>query len=96
MNLGPLGCVPLAKTLGGGIERGCYEEINEAAQLYNSKLSNEVASLQKQLPGIDFVIWDFYNSLLDILQHSTRYGMLVVFIFIYNFIYLFIYNILFI
>lgn len=75
----PLGCLPLSRTLEGGIERQCSVKINEAVQLFNSKLSSQVASLQYQLPQTNFIFVDFYSPLLDIIQQPTKYGMYILF-----------------
>jgi len=36
----PLGCVPILRTLKGGLRRECAQDINYASQLFNVKLSN--------------------------------------------------------
>ncbi|PRQ47364.1 putative cutinase [Rosa chinensis] len=46
----PIGCVPAQRTLDGGIERVCDETENQAAILFNSKLSTLIDSLNKRLP----------------------------------------------
>lgn len=72
-----IGCVPSQRTLGGGIERECYEIINQAARLFNSKLSSQIDSLNKKLPDARLVYLDIYNSLLSLIQNPSKYGFQV-------------------
>ncbi|CAH2067493.1 unnamed protein product [Thlaspi arvense] len=70
----PLGCVPSQRTLGGGLMRDCAEYYNEAAKLFNSKLSTKLDLLHKTLPGIRSVYINIYDPLLDIIQKPAKYG----------------------
>lgn len=70
----PLGCLPFTRTLAGGIERGCVENYNQAAQLFNSKLSSKLNSLNSQLPNARIVYIDIYNPLLDLIMNPTKFG----------------------
>nr|GEZ30084.1 GDSL esterase/lipase EXL3-like [Tanacetum cinerariifolium] len=45
----PLGCVPSQRTLGGGKNRDCVAEYNQASQLYNSKLQTAMQYLGSTL-----------------------------------------------
>ncbi|GLT82613.1 hypothetical protein SLE2022_009740 [Rubroshorea leprosula] len=74
LGLPPIGCVPSQRTLGGGKQRGCVEAANRAATLFNSKLSAQVDSLKKSLPGLKTVYNDIYNPLLSIIQNPQKYG----------------------
>ncbi|PON73414.1 Lipase [Parasponia andersonii] len=74
----PIGCVPSQRTLGGGIERNCYEQENEAAKLFNSKLSASLDSFKSNVsPDARIVYVDIYYPLLDIIQNPTQYGKFV-------------------
>ncbi|KAK4275086.1 hypothetical protein QN277_018225 [Acacia crassicarpa] len=73
----PIGCVPFQRTLAGGVERKCVDTCNEAAQLFNSKLSQELASLNRQLLGSRIVYVDVYNPLLDVIVNYQQYGFKV-------------------
>ncbi|XP_031387527.1 GDSL esterase/lipase EXL3-like isoform X3 [Punica granatum] len=75
LSMPPIGCVPSQRTLDGGLRRECSERANEAALLFNSKLSPKLKDLSKQLPGSRFVYMDVYNTLLDIFQNHTKYGV---------------------
>lgn len=68
-----LGCLPSIRTVAGGIKRDCAKEYNEAAQLFNSKLSAELDSLNN-LPDVRIVYIDIYSPLLDIIQNPNKYG----------------------
>ncbi|CAF2202296.1 hypothetical protein BRARA_G03390 [Brassica rapa] len=70
----PLGCVPSQRTLGGGLLRECAENYNEAAKLFNSKISPKLDLMQKTLPGIKPVYINIYDPLLDIIQSPAKYG----------------------
>ncbi|EXC04219.1 GDSL esterase/lipase EXL3 [Morus notabilis] len=70
----PIGCVPSQRTLGGGLLRDCAEEYNEAALLFNSKLSATLDSLKPQLPNGRLVYIDIYNPLLDLIVNHKKYG----------------------
>ncbi|GKV45089.1 hypothetical protein SLEP1_g52212 [Rubroshorea leprosula] len=74
VELPPIGCVPLQRTLGGGLTRGCANKLNHAALLYNSKLSAQMDSLKNSLPGFKIVYADVYNPLLSIIQNAKQYG----------------------
>ncbi|CAN1824645.1 GDSL esterase/lipase EXL3 [Linum perenne] len=71
----PLGCIPSSRTIAGGIERKCSEKYNKASELFNSKLSATLTTLNKNL-GMDsrIVYLDVYNPLLDIINNYGSYG----------------------
>ncbi|KAL5557836.1 hypothetical protein UlMin_034047 [Ulmus minor] len=72
----PIGCVPTHRTVGGGLERGCDENLNYGAKLFNSKLEAELTSLGQSLPDENtrLVYIDVYNPLLDIINNPLKYG----------------------
>ena len=70
----PLGCLPFVRTLFGGLERVCTEEINMASKLFNSKLSSELHNLNQSLPQAKVVYIRIYDSLLNIIQNPINYG----------------------
>ncbi|WCJ35067.1 GDSL-like Lipase/Acylhydrolase superfamily protein [Euphorbia peplus] len=73
----PIGCVPSQRTLGGGLQRDCAENYNEAATLFNSKLSSNLNSLHNSLPNSRLVYIDIYNPLLNLIQNPHQFGFLV-------------------
>ncbi|CAB4265537.1 unnamed protein product [Prunus armeniaca] len=73
----PIGCVPSQRTLGGGLARDCAEEYNEAAKLFNAKLSRSLNSLNTALPNSRLVYVDVYNPLLEIILNPAKDGFKV-------------------
>lgn len=74
LSTSPLGCLPFSRTIGGGILRECADEYNQAVQMFNHKLSSQLASLSTQLPDCTMVYVDLYNPLIDIILQSNKYG----------------------
>ncbi|XVF59817.1 hypothetical protein PTKIN_Ptkin07bG0306300 [Pterospermum kingtungense] len=76
LGLPPIGCVPSQRTLGGGINRDCYDAENELAKLYNAKLSSAVDSLMAMynLPDTKIIFLDIYYPLLNLIQNPEKYG----------------------
>ncbi|ESR48462.1 hypothetical protein CICLE_v10001561mg [Citrus x clementina] len=74
----PLGCLPSSRTLGGGKTRDCANDYNEAAQMFNTKLSAELDSLNIQFPDARLLLIDIYNPLLYLIQNPIKYGFEVV------------------
>ncbi|KAL9172837.1 hypothetical protein ABFS82_03G072900 [Erythranthe guttata] len=72
--LPPLGCLPLERTLRGGLGRNCFEEYNENARFFNNRLSDEVASHKSQFPDATITFADIYPAFLDIIQTPQKYG----------------------
>lgn len=70
----PIGCVPSQRTMGGGVERGCAESRNQAAILFNSKLSDQINSLNKKLPQARLVYFDIYYPLLALIKNPSQFG----------------------
>ncbi|XP_059646323.1 GDSL esterase/lipase EXL3-like [Cornus florida] len=74
LGLPPCGCLPSQRSLFGGEQRQCVEKYNEAAQLFNSKLSEQLKSLDSKLPDSKIVYIDIYSPLLDLIQNPNTYG----------------------
>ncbi|KAI8549459.1 hypothetical protein RHMOL_Rhmol06G0026200 [Rhododendron molle] len=70
----PIGCVPSQRTLGGGPQRDCVETYNEAARLFNAKLSLRLNSFNCNLPLARIVYIDAYDLPLDLLRNPDKYG----------------------
>ncbi|ESW28179.1 hypothetical protein PHAVU_003G265500 [Phaseolus vulgaris] len=69
-----IGCVPSQRTMAGGLDRACVESSNEAAMLFNSKLSSQIDALGKKLPDARIVYLDCYNGLLSMIGDPAKYG----------------------
>ncbi|MED6106381.1 hypothetical protein PIB30_004154 [Stylosanthes scabra] len=78
INAPPIGCLPFQRTLFGGIERKCSQEVNDASKLFNAKLSTAINSLSHRLPQAKLVDIDIYNPLLHIIENPSEYGFEVV------------------
>jgi hypothetical protein len=70
----PVGCVPSQRTLAGGLARDCDPARNHAAQLYNSRLKEEVVLLQKELACQRIGYVDIYDVLQDMITNPCKYG----------------------
>ncbi|KAL9429605.1 hypothetical protein AB3S75_031422 [Citrus x aurantiifolia] len=73
----PVGCLPIFRTLHGGLMRSCADDDNKAAELFNSKLLAEVKNLNSSLPQAKIVYVDFYNPLLDLISNPVKSGFSV-------------------
>ncbi|KAM7466556.1 hypothetical protein LguiB_014118 [Lonicera macranthoides] len=74
----PIGCLPSQRTIRGGLNRECVEKYNQAAQLFNKKLSSKIDSLGKSLLESLVVYVDIYNPLLEIIHNPSNYGFEIV------------------
>ncbi|KAK1320098.1 GDSL esterase/lipase EXL1 [Acorus calamus] len=74
----PLGCVPMLRTLQGGINRGCVTTYNQASEEFNSALSIGLQRLNTNLPDAHIVYIDIHSTLLELIQHPSHYGVAVV------------------
>ncbi|XP_039115428.1 GDSL esterase/lipase At3g14820-like [Dioscorea cayenensis subsp. rotundata] len=76
VGLPPIGCVPSQRTAAGGLSRECVPVRNEAASLFNSRISEEIDSLQMGMliNGTRIIFIDIYPLLLDIIQRPHVYG----------------------
>ncbi|XP_024966925.1 GDSL esterase/lipase At5g42170-like [Cynara cardunculus var. scolymus] len=72
----PVGCFPAVRTIAGGVLRICRHEENEAAQLYNSMLKQQLDVLAHSFPDQSRVVFvDFYNPLMSIIENPKNYGL---------------------
>ncbi|KAI3724492.1 hypothetical protein L2E82_36271 [Cichorium intybus] len=60
----PVGCLPLERTTSGGILRMCVQRKNDASQLFNSMLREQLPILANSLPQSTVAYVDFYNPLI--------------------------------
>ncbi|XP_014503775.1 GDSL esterase/lipase EXL3 [Vigna radiata var. radiata] len=70
----PIGCLPFQRTVGGGIQKNCAPRPNNLAQLFNTKLSNLLRSLNRNFPSSRNVFVNVYDPLLDIILNYKKYG----------------------
>eukprot|EP00253_Pinus_taeda_P022823 PITA_22823 len=74
INLPPLGCLPVEKTLRIKVEGECAEELNEAAAEFNEKLISTIDRLKPKLPGLRIVSLNYYDNVLDAVKDPAKYG----------------------
>ncbi|GAB2260096.1 hypothetical protein Droror1_Dr00010951 [Drosera rotundifolia] len=74
----PQGCLPAARTNYGGQLRFIVERFNQDTLNFNLKLQTMLKSLQNTLQGSRFVYFDFYYTVLDLVQKPHDYGFEVV------------------
>lgn len=70
----PLGCVPMVRTVRGGMTRECVDIYNQASVLLNTELSAQLTTLASDLPGSLILYIDIYDILLDLIMNPTNYG----------------------
>ncbi|TVU31350.1 hypothetical protein EJB05_23032 [Eragrostis curvula] len=70
----PVGCVPEQRLIAGGLRRQCATDRNQLAQLYNRKLSQEVARLAGRFRDVNLVYIDLYAILDDIVRRYQELG----------------------
>uniref|UniRef100_A0A7N0R806 GDSL esterase/lipase EXL3 n=1 Tax=Kalanchoe fedtschenkoi TaxID=63787 RepID=A0A7N0R806_KALFE len=73
----PLGCLPSQRTLAGGIERKCVERYNQAAIMFNSKLSSVIDTFSDKYADAQAVVIDIYNPLMELIQNPVSNGFTV-------------------
>ncbi|RHN41945.1 putative triacylglycerol lipase [Medicago truncatula] len=73
-SLSPIGCVPLQRTIKGGLSRECVEILNEGALIYNAKLSTSILDLARKLPDSRLVYLENFSQLHDIIINHNDYG----------------------
>ncbi|ESW29883.1 hypothetical protein PHAVU_002G106300 [Phaseolus vulgaris] len=74
IGLPALGCVPSQRTIRGGLQRNCSYSENQAAMLFNTKLSSQIDALNKKNSEARLVYLDIYNPLLNMIQNPATYG----------------------
>ncbi|XP_048234298.1 GDSL esterase/lipase 1 [Ricinus communis] len=76
-NVGPIGCTPISKQMNGLIGDECDEESLELARLHNNALLEAIVSLQSQLQGFKYLVFDYYTLLYNITRNPSKYGFQV-------------------
>ncbi|KAI3776499.1 hypothetical protein L1987_46284 [Smallanthus sonchifolius] len=71
----PYGCIPIERTIAGGVNRRCIDKYNKVAQMFNGMLKQEIQFLASSLPETRVVLADFYNPLISIIENPQQYGL---------------------
>ncbi|KAL5802387.1 hypothetical protein ACOSQ3_030836 [Xanthoceras sorbifolium] len=72
--LPPMGCLPLERTTNLFHGSDCVEEYNDVAKDFNGQLQGMVMKLNNELPGIQLVLSNPYDILLDMIQNPNKFG----------------------
>ncbi|OMO83565.1 Lipase, GDSL [Corchorus capsularis] len=72
--LPPMGCLPLERTTNFFYGSRCIEEYNNVAKDFNKKLQSRVTELNKELNGIQLVLSNPYDKLLELIQNPSHFG----------------------
>ncbi|XP_021758692.1 GDSL esterase/lipase At4g26790-like [Chenopodium quinoa] len=72
--LPPMGCLPLERTRNIMFKRQCIEEYNQVAREFNMKLANLVDRLNTELKGIQLLLSNPYDILLEMIQNPSSFG----------------------
>ncbi|KAJ0964065.1 hypothetical protein J5N97_029187 [Dioscorea zingiberensis] len=75
IGISSIGCLPLERTVNGGISRDCVDSHNQASLKFNYKLITELERLASELPGSSIVFMDVYDSVLDLIQNPEKHGI---------------------
>ncbi|GLT56061.1 hypothetical protein SLA2020_291340 [Shorea laevis] len=73
-NVAPLGCVPGSKQSYNTSESDCVESLQTIATMHNNALNIVAQELASELPGFNYLIFDFFNVVMDRIQNPTKYG----------------------
>ncbi|KAL7611496.1 hypothetical protein Lser_V15G05015 [Lactuca serriola] len=71
----PVGCLPVQRTLSGGVLRKCVDNDNNAVQLFNDMLKQQLKFLESNLLQSRVAFVDFYNPLMSIIENPHQYGL---------------------
>ncbi|KAK7262984.1 hypothetical protein RJT34_30567 [Clitoria ternatea] len=74
LSLGPVGCVPMQRTISGGKDRKCVESVNQASRVYNSKISSSIVALSQSLPDARLVYLEIYDEFNHVMEHLSQFG----------------------
>lgn len=70
----PLGCLPGARNMIGNLLKICEVFSNQAADMFNKKISAEIDNLSATFPGAKFMYIDMYNPLLGLINNPQASG----------------------
>lgn len=82
----PVGCLPVQRTLSGGVLRKCVDNDNNAVQLFNDMLKQQLKFLESNLLQSRVAFVDFYNPLMSIIENPHQYGITISKILFYDYL----------
>nr|XP_043635178.1 GDSL esterase/lipase EXL3-like [Erigeron canadensis] len=71
----PLGCTPIGRTIGAGVQRSCVDKFNKAAELFNNMLKQQLQLLSTSLPQSRVAFIDLYTPFINIVKNPQQYGL---------------------
>ncbi|KAI3822801.1 hypothetical protein L1987_10399 [Smallanthus sonchifolius] len=72
--LPPIGCLPASITIFSEDSNECVTKMNSVAEYFNKMLNATSLTLKSKLSGLNLVVLDIYQPLLDLIQKPTDYG----------------------
>ncbi|XP_057840480.2 GDSL esterase/lipase At2g42990 [Cryptomeria japonica] len=79
INVPPLGCLPAERTVTSLRNKGaCDQEVNQAADGFNSGLYAMIDVLEPALPGLKIAYLDYHNLIFNIIANPRKYDFEVV------------------
>ncbi|XP_031257059.1 GDSL lipase-like isoform X3 [Pistacia vera] len=73
-NVAPLGCTPLLKQLKNLTKTECWKDTQALARQHNQALVTAAKELEIQLPGFNFIIFDYFTTLMNLQFNPLKYG----------------------
>ncbi|CAL0322886.1 unnamed protein product [Lupinus luteus] len=75
LNVPPIGCSPSIRIrVSNGSTGACLEDLSAIARLHNTKLSQMLQKLEKQLKGFKYSLTDFYSVVYQVIKYPSKYG----------------------
>ncbi|KAE8654212.1 GDSL esterase/lipase [Hibiscus syriacus] len=72
--LAPIGCLPLERMTNIMHGSACIEEYNNLAKNFNVKLQGTITKMIQELGGIQIVMLNTYDKLLEMIRNPTWFG----------------------
>ncbi|KAK9281405.1 hypothetical protein L1049_004306 [Liquidambar formosana] len=76
INVVDLGCVPGLRIINSENNGTCLEEASILAKLHNEALSKLLATLENQLHGFKYSLFDFNSNIRRRMDHPSKYGLM--------------------
>ncbi|KAJ0007457.1 hypothetical protein Pint_28844 [Pistacia integerrima] len=73
-NVAPLGCTPLSKQSYNLTKTECWKDTQALARKHNQALVTAAKEFEIQLPGFNFIIFDYFTTLMNLQFNPLKYG----------------------
>ncbi|XP_052183896.1 GDSL esterase/lipase 1-like isoform X1 [Diospyros lotus] len=76
VGLAPMGCAPMMRAVSPTDtgDDSCYEDVNALIKLHNAALSQLLRTLESELQGFKYSLFDFYTSAMERINNPSKYG----------------------